>query len=356
MARGMTTVRMEREEKQGCVSGAGATTRPDLLRRFTPTPHVSHLRLMKRTVRLETNSLEIQHMALRFFQNQGGVDRQPDGQPELLWRVIGESQSGLPSTNVPVTAFADSGLQYVNFGQRSFLALDLDKRQAIAFLSDCFVEANPRLRHRPPLDILLSMTVASLGLVALSAACVGWQDRGVLVFGPPNSGKTTASYLAASTLGCEFVADQVVFLDMRSGRLEAWGDPFPAVFRPQTLTFLPELRRQTHPSAYAEHSFFYFEKDHFQAPHAYPVTPLCSIFLDRNSTGEAAAVPVPETDFLRKLQASSLFREDARFDPQLTTALSNLAGLPAFEFRYGSNPKVAAVFIQEILRGSWQLT
>jgi len=322
------------------------TARQDLLRRFTPTPHTTDLRLMQRTVRLETNSRAVLALTLKFFERyQDGSA----GQPEFLWRIVCESDPRVQSTAVQLSAFSDMGLRYVNIGQRGFLTVELENRVAMGSLADLFAEDEPRLRHHRPLDILFCMTAASLGLTALSGGCVGVKDRGIMIFGPPNSGKTTACYLAAK-LGMEFHADQGVFLDTRYDGLHAWGDLFPAVFRPESLDFLPELRQSAHRSTNADLSFYYFDKSPLQAPRAQPVLPVCSIFLDRGSSCEPQLREITQEDAVSRLRDCMLFIEDERFDSQIATALTALAGKPAYSLQYGSDPRIAATLIAKMLR------
>jgi hypothetical protein len=329
-----------------CTGGARTeTVRQDPLRRFMSTSQATDLRLMERTVRLETNREVVLALALKFFdRHQHGRA----GRPDFLWRVVCDSDPLVQSTAVRLSAFSDLGLRYVNIGQRGFLAVDLERREAIGFLADQFFEGEPRLRDRPPLDILFCMTAASLGLTALSGGCVGVQDRGVMIFGPANSGKTTACYLAAK-LGMEFHADQVVFLDMSCELLRAWGDPFPAVFRPETLEFLPELRPSASASSYADLSFYYFDKSPLQARRARPVVPVCSLWLDRGTSREPQLREIPRETALSRLRECMLFDEDARFEGQITAALDALARVPVYELQYGSDPKVAAAFIEKLL-------
>jgi hypothetical protein len=322
------------------------TARQDLLRRFTPTPHTTDLRLMQRTVRLETNSRELLALTVKFFErHQHGAT----GQPEFLWRVVYEPDARPELTTVQLSAFSDAGLRYVNIERGGFLAVDLERCEAMGFLGNQFVEDEPRLRHNRPLDILFCMTAPSLGLTALSGGCVGVKDRGVLIFGPPNSGKTTACYLAAK-LGMEFHADQGVFLDMRGNVLQAWGDLFPAVFRPATLDFLPELRQSARRSTNADLAFYYFDKSPLQARQAQPVIPVCSLFLDRSATCEPQLREITQEDALSRLRDCLLFSEDARFDAQITAALTALAGRPVYNLQYGSDPKIAASFIEQMLQ------
>jgi hypothetical protein len=320
--------------------------RQDLLRRFTSTPHTTDLQLMQRTVRLETNNKAVLALAQYFFKrHQHGRA----GKPQFLWRIVCESDPQVQSTALPLSAFSDVGLRYVNIGQRGFLAVDLESREATAFFSDRFVEGETRFRHRPPLDILFCMTAASLGLIALSGGCVGVSDRGVLIFGPPNSGKTTACYLAAK-LGMEFHADQVVFLDMNRKTLRAWGDPFPAVFRPETIEFLPELRQTARLSTYEDLSFYYFDKSPLQARLAQPATPVCTLFLDRGATRDTELTRITPEEAVSRLRECMLFNEDARVDTQVTAALTALAEQPVYNLQYGSDPKIAATVIEEMLR------
>jgi hypothetical protein len=316
------------------------------MRRFTSTPHTTNMRLMQRVVCLETNSRAAQALALKFFERyQHGIT----GPPEFLWRVICESDPQVQSTAVRLSAFSDPGLRYVNIGQRGFLAVDLNRREATAFLADMFLDDESRFRHRPPLDILFCMTAPSLGLTTLSGGCVGLNDRGVLVFGPPDSGKTTACYLA-SQLGMEFHADHVVFLDMNDNILRAWGDSLPAVFRPEALDFLPELRPAARRSTYADLSFYYYDKSALQAPRARAITPVCSLFLKRGTSHEAQLKEITREACISGLRDCLLFNEDEQFDAQITKSLNAIASAPVYELKYGSDPKIAAGYIEKLLR------
>src|SRR5438477_334892 len=157
------------------VKDRGETKRPDLLRRFTSTPHATDLRLMQRTVRLESNRKDVLEFALKFFER---YQHGRAGKSEFLWRLVCETDPQVQSTAVQFSAFSDLGLRYVNIEQRGFLTVDIERREARGFLGDRFVEGEPRFRHRPPLDVLFCMSAASLGLTALCGGCVGLNNRG----------------------------------------------------------------------------------------------------------------------------------------------------------------------------------
>lgn len=325
--------------------GDADTGRPDLLHRFTATLHVTNLRLMQRTVRLEANNRAVLDLALQFFHRHqhGAIER-----PEFVWRLICEADSPLRSPDVDLLAFSDLGLRCINLGKRSFLAVDTEKREAVGFLGNVFVEGEPECRNNRPLDILFCMTAPTLGLTALSGGCVGIGDHGILIFGPPDSGKTTACYLAAKR-GMEFHADQGLFVEMRNGALRAWGDLFPAVFRPETLDFLPELRKITRPSSHAGLSFHYYDKGPLQKEWAHSVKPVCTLFLER-AGGEPRLREIPHDETVSRLRDNLLFREDETFDTQVTASLTALANKRAYTFQYGSDPKAVADVIEQILR------
>jgi hypothetical protein len=329
-----------------CENNWAAAERQDLLRRFTATPYQFDLQLMQRTIRLETNSQPMLTLARRFFEHhQYGRARAP----EFFWRIVCETDPQVLSSDPPLIAFSDLGLRYVNAGQRGFLAVDLEKREAAGFLADLFIDGGPGFRNHRPLDLLFCMTAPSLGLTALSGGCVGVKDRGVLVFGPPNSGKTTACYLAAKA-GMEFHADQAVFLDMRDDRLRAWGDLFPAVFRPETLEFLPELRGSTRPSSHAGLSFYYFDKTPLQARRARPVSPVCSVFLERGAASEPQLNEIARDEAVSRLRNCLLFEEDARFEGQIATALNALASKPVYSLQYDRDPKTATEVLATVVQ------
>lgn len=318
-------------------------SRPDLLRRFSATPYAANLPIMHRTIRIESNRPQIVEKAREFFARH---QRPPAGNPEFLWRIVGEANRPGNAIDIQLAAFSDPGVRYGNMGQRSFLAVDLEAREAVAFVDERAVESEPEFNCRPLFDTLFYMCAGSLGLICLSAACVGKGPKGVLVFGPPNSGKTTTSYLAARR-GLEFHADQAAFVEIHDGKVRVWGDLLPAIFRPESLQFLPELRISTREFSYPVLRVHYLSKRPFQAAKAHPVAPLCCVFLDRRP-GESRMLSVSREEFKRRFADNVLFCEDQRFDVQSTTILDALSAVPAYELTYG-DPEMAATVLCDLL-------
>jgi hypothetical protein len=308
-------------------------------------PYSTSLQLMGKTVCLETNSSKILDLTHQFFAS---YPRVLSGDPDFTWRIVSEP-AGRTAHGTPTSAFADSDLSFVNMGQRSFLAVDTDTRMGIAFLDEDFIDASEaRFTRRPPLDILFCMSAASLGLTSISAACIATGGKGVLLLGEPNSGKSTASYVAAMR-GMEFFADQVVFLESDSSGIRAWGDPFPAVFRPAMLDFFPHLRSEVRPSSYGDIEFHYFDKTTLQRKQARSVTPLCSIFLQRAVVQEPRLIPMAPGELSKHLAASLLFTDGDRFHAQHSKVFASMGELPSYFLSYGEDPATAATVICDLL-------
>jgi len=301
---------------------------------------------MGRAIRLETNSQLILDQAVRFLERYRGTSC---GTTEFLWRIVTEVRSGVVPPWPEISAFSEDGLRLISIGQHSFLGIDLESREAVGILAEDLAADKAGLCS-PFFDDLFCMTASALRLVPLSAACVGMGEKGLLVFGPPNSGKTTSSYLAAR-LGLEFRADQEVFLEVEAGKLRAWGDFLPAAFRPEALQFLPELQALTHPFHYRDLTFFYLEKKSFQSLQATPVIPACCVFLERCRAQVPHLAPLSSVELSYRLAECQLFKDDQRFEAQRTAVLHALGELPAYCLAYGSDPGEAAAFFRSILMG-----
>ena len=314
----------------------------DPLRRFVPTPHTAPLPMMGRTVRLETNNLRIlEHMVKLFARYPGS----PDGNPDFLWRIVVESDGRTSPPWPRRSAFSDHGLRFAEFGQRNFLAVDIDAREAIAFISEGLAEDALGFTS-PFLDTMFYLTAGSLDLVPFSAACVALRGKGLLVLGSPDQGKTTASYLASKN-GLNFHADQAVFLEREGGELRAWGDFFPVAFRPQALQHLPELRALTQRFSYYDYSCHYLIRP--DSDSALAVVPVCCVVLERESASVPCLVPLAECEISRFLSAGIAFKDEDRFEAQRVNMLQALGRLPFYLLKYGSDPATVVRLFRELL-------
>jgi len=316
----------------------------DPLRRLTPTPFISDLCVMGRRVRLESSSAKLLAEFTALFEPAADPSSTP---PDFLWRIVGEAESGSNPPWPKMTAFSEEGLRYVNLGQRGFFAIDLDAREAVAFLSEGWASDSVGFSSVFAAT-LFDMTAPALGLAQIAAACVALHGKALLIFGPPGSGKTTATYLAGK-LGLEFYSDQASFLDLRLGRLQVWGQFWPAAFREDTVQHLPELASATRSFSYGNLIFLclFNRPIHPSLPRA--ALPVSCVFLEREETIVPQLIPMGPREREDRLSDSLSFRDDVRFRLQYEMALRSLGRLPMYRLPYGRDPAVAATFLRNIL-------
>ena len=316
----------------------------DPMRRFVPTPLSASLPLMGRTVLLETNCSQLlEHMVNLFARYPAELN----GSPSFRWRIVVDPDVAFGQPWPRRSTFSDGGLRFAQFGQRNFVAVDLDAREAVAYVAQGLLD--DRLGFTSPfIDTLFYMTAGSLGLVPFAAACLSSGTQGLLVLGSPNQGKTTASYLAARG-GLTHHADQSVFLEIANGGLRAWPDFIPVAFRPESLRFLPELESQTRLYSYCEFEFHYMAKAGTASEKSGFVTPIGCVVLERESASVPRLVRLAGRDLSSILSGHVAFKDSERFEEGRLAILAALAQLPAYRLAYDSDPATAAPFLKDLL-------
>jgi hypothetical protein len=318
--------------------------RNDPMRRFLPTPYAAFLSVMGSTMRLETNSSELLRHMVELFARYPG---EPNERPKFLWRIVVDPDAQLGQPWPRRSTFSDEGLRFAQYGQRNFLAVDLEAREGIGFVSESLMEDKLGLTS-PFLDNLFCLTVGALGLVPLWANCVAREHRGILLFGEANSGKTSASY-AAEKLGLDLHSDDGAFIELDSGVLRSWGGFWPATFRPEALQFFPDLKDRTDRCFHRDFTVYHLVKPRPRSGLGSSIQPLCCLFLERQASEVPSVSRVARHDLARQLAESILFQDDERFREQQATVLHALEELPAYVLRYGSDPAVAAGTIRDLL-------
>ena len=324
------------------------TKRVDPLRRLVETPYGTNLSCMRKCVRLETNDERVFEHIVDLFS----IYPPTAGRDVLFrWRIIREDpQKGSYPSSVMRAAFSDSHLRYAEFGQRNCIAIDLECRLAVAFISEELAVDRSSLTY-PFLDTLFCMCAATLGFTSLFANCIEVDGKAVLLLGPPRSGKTTLSYVSAKR-GLRFHADDGVFLEMNRGTLQAWGGFWPILIREEALEFSPEIRLLAESFSYGDFVFRRLER-HSLAPQStqLPLEPHCCVFLNRKDGGGVRVVPLVLPSLRERLSQSLLFDEDVCFEVQQNTVLEILGRLPAYEISYAGDPAVLIRAISTLQTG-----
>ena len=316
---------------------------PDPLRRFRSTPLQADLLLMGRRIRLETESPIVMDNAVGALNGQGPAE---GVQPDFLWRIVTERREQAAPVWAHFSAFSNQDVRYINFGQHSFVAVDLKTRIAVGVLPEHLARDADGFSS-VFLASMYYLTAPALGLTAISAACVSRGGKGILLLGPPRSGKTTVSYWATK-LDLDFHADQAVFLEAEDRRLRAWGDFWPAAFRPETTRYFPELAASTRPFHLEDRMFLCMDKLPVPNP-GRSVTPAACAFLERSSGGPPRLVPVPAREGANDYAPAAPFWDDAGSGPERDAVFASLGRLPAFRILYGKDPSVVAFFLRSIL-------
>jgi hypothetical protein len=316
----------------------------DPLRRFRATPLSYEAHLMGRHIRVETDNPTILKNAERFLNRIEGTN---NAAAQFLWKIVAEPGGEAVATWPPMTAFSDNSIRYINIGQRCFVAVDHGARQAVGVIPEHF--ANDETGFSSVyLASMFYLTAPALGLVAVSAACVAMEGRGLLLFGVPGSGKTTASYLS-TRFGLEFHADQAVFLDKKACTLRAWGEFWPAAFREDATKFLPELAGRSRPLTYCDRTFLCVGKSRSQPAAAHSVTPVSCIYLQRQAGTSPQLVPIRQEEACGQLGPFVPFLENMSATSERDSVFKSLSRLPAYNLAYGSDPSEASVFLRSML-------
>ena len=117
---------------------------------------------------MESNRSEIIEKGREFFARYQGPTA---GNPDFLWRIVGEASCRSNAIDIHLAAFSDLGIRYGNMGQRSFLAVDLEAREAVAFVDERAVESEPEFNCRSLFDTLFCMCAGALGIISLGRVC-----------------------------------------------------------------------------------------------------------------------------------------------------------------------------------------
>ena len=226
--------------------------------------------------------------------------------------------------------------------------MDLEIREAVAYLSGAMAEDEAGFSG-VFLSTLFYLTAGSLGLTALSAACVAAGDKGLLVFGELGSGKTSSVYIS-QRLGLEFCSDQATFMEFQGRALRAWGEFWPAAFRTDAVQFLPELTALASPLVHQTLTFLSVGKHKIGAGPAGSVAPAASIFLERHAADPPKLVAIPRSDLFRRLRHLAPFKDESSLAGNHGAVLRALSNLPSYRLLYGTDAVVAAQFFRSVLK------
>lgn len=316
----------------------------DPLRRSTPLNYDLAFSVMGRLGNLATNSKSIFESARKLFSQPEAA---PHAHPKFSWRIVSEMDGKTSPPWPSSSAFSSGALRFVNIGQRSFVAINLETAEAVGFISERLAQDEPGFATIF-LATLFYLTVPILRLTPLKAACLSKDDRGLLLLGPAGSGKTSCAY-ASSKLGLEIHADMASFLELHDAGVHAWGEFWPALFREETAVTYPELRFLGRRLEHDSETFIAVEKNLLCRQPARPVTLMLAVVLERGHAETPRVTRLSSSEYWNALRVSPPYEELGTFRTHQEQVLAKLAKIPAYKLTCGNDSAEAAKFCRSLL-------
>jgi|GEM_PF-257789 len=141
----------------------------------------------------------------------------PMGAPEfrIELRLLPRQVSPNASEPPPVRVQSGAGLLCGVMDASNYVVLAPGQRYALVVASEDMLSHPYHLRYELIEFAVFTLATRGLGLVPLHGACVGWQERGILLLGASGSGKSTLA-LHCLLQGLDFLAEDAVFVQSES--------------------------------------------------------------------------------------------------------------------------------------------
>lgn len=301
----------------------------------------------------ESNDLPLLHLAASIYEGLPAhrFSAQP---PRFLIRLLLSSDAGPPTDEEPppVRLHSGGGLLCGTMDAANFAVLSPAERTGLVVVSRSMLRHAQAVRYELIEFAVYTLASRAQQLVSLHAACVGRNQRGLLLVGDGGAGKTTLT-LHGLLRGMELVAEDAVFV--QPDTLLASGIATFLHLREDSLEFLreagdaawirgsPVIRRRSGVQKFAV--------DLRRSPYRIASTPLriaAVIFLSTEcACGDVPMlVPLPASAFLERLEASQPY---AANQPAWAAFLPRISVIPAFELRRGQHPRQAADALQTLI-------
>jgi hypothetical protein len=206
----------------------------DPLQYAFPLPLARTIFPMGFPVRITTNSAEV----IRAADDMWGVYEARFNCPplEIRFAVDEASKSERPPAVLPRAK--DNVLAFVHSAD-NFAIADMLRGSSFSFLTSSVV-ADPGYFCYHFLEPLVYMMLGALYLTPIHAACVAWNDSGILLCGDTGAGKTSLAY-ACARRGWTYVADDASHLLRPGLDRRILGRPHQIRFRSTAALIFPEL-------------------------------------------------------------------------------------------------------------------
>jgi hypothetical protein len=229
---------------------------------------------------------------------------------------------------------------FAGFDSDSSMLVDLSKRRVLGRFS-MNMGADRNYWKTVIFPVLMSTVAASVGIVELHCSCVVKNNKGYLLAGPSQSGKSTLAMALART-GFAFLADDRTFCSVRRGGLSAWGVAPSVKLRHEAQIWFEELARQEPTEVQDGESILRFDPEgQFGLKRAKFCEPECLIFLDRREEPQFCVKKMCPQDAAQRLD-QELMAEPPDLIEKQRRVIDRLVTIPCWQLQYGGDPGVIA--------------
>jgi HPr Serine kinase C-terminal domain len=280
-------------------------------------------------VRIRSNSVTTLEAANRSWST---YRRRHDYAPLDIRLVLSESSS--PGCVEPPTFRSQGHLLSIVADRENFASLDLNAGFAFGWATEATAR-NQEYFRQCLLDVMIYPLLEVAHLITLHAACVMYQEKGILLAGNSGAGKSSLSY-ACARRGWTFVSDDASAFQRNEPSPKVIGHPQKFRFREPVGELFPEFGHLTSSiRAYGKptvevstRTLKYFKSAEESAVNAI-------VFLNRPAyeSGPPTLIPVSEEDAWNRLSFSVWAVQMPAFEERLA-ALERLLAVPIYEIRY----------------------
>lgn len=261
-------------------------------------------------------------------------------------RPSGESRPVYDPTAGEVLYFAEQDLLWIDLQGSALAACDCRRGRSHAWIAD---PDNLWLASRPLLTLPLVEILKRRGVFNVHAAAVAAGGRAIMIAGPSGCGKTTLA-LVLSTLGLDFLGDDMTFVRLDGPNLQVIAFPDEVDVTEQTLRLVPDLpptpRDELEPG---------WPKHRLRVEEAIGATVVDQaqpgiILFPRLARQEASAVePLSPDEALVELAPNVLLTDAVAAQAHLDALAELVAASRCYRLETGANLSAAARLIRQLV-------